>query len=158
VSGALAPVLRCCNHCIFNARVSIDATHATHLKSLFHPAARWFHFMATLKLVKSLWGVDDALRRDRWPALLARIRADGYSAVECNSSVWRIDPEAFTALLCQNSLLLIAQIHTTGSAASEPPPYSYMSSRSVEQHVRSLRELVAEAKSVGAFLVNSHSG
>ena len=114
--------------------------------------------MVALKLVKSLWGVDDALRRDRWPALLARIKADGYFAVECNSSVWRIDPETFKELLCQHSLLLIAQIHTTGSSACEQPPYSYMSSHSVEQHVRSLRELVAEAKSIGAFLVNSHSG
>lgn len=114
--------------------------------------------MMVLKLVKSLWGVDDAMRRDRWPALLTRIKADGYSAVECNSSVWRIDPEMFKALLCQHSLLLIAQIHTTGSAASEQPPYSYMSSHSVEQHVHSLCELVAEAKSIGAFLINSHSG
>ena len=114
--------------------------------------------MVALKLVKSLWGVDDALRRDRWPALFARIKTDGYSALECNSSVWRIDPEAFKAMLCQHSLLLIAQFHTTGSAAGEQPPYAYMSSHCVEQHVRSLRELVAEAKSIGAFLVNSHSG
>jgi hypothetical protein len=116
------------------------------------------HVMAALKLVKSLWGVDDALRRDRWPQLFARMQAEGYSAVECNSSVWRIDPAGFKALLCQHSLGFIAQIHTTGSAASEPPPYAYMSSRSVEEHVCSLRALVAEAKEVGALLVNSHSG
>ncbi len=138
-----------------NRVADLNSGSSTRSSSLFNPATE---SMAALKLVKSLWGVDDSLRRDRWPTLLARIKAEGYSAVECNSSVWRIDPEAFKTLLCQHSLLLIAQIHTTGSAASEQPPYAYMSSHSVEQHVRSLRELVAEAKSIGASIVNSHSG
>jgi hypothetical protein len=65
-------------------------------------------------------------------ALHAHIKADGYSAAECNPSVWRIAPETFKSLLCQHSPLLIAQIHTTGSAASEQLPYAYTSCHSVE--------------------------
>jgi lactate dehydrogenase-like 2-hydroxyacid dehydrogenase len=75
-----------------------------------------------LALTRGTATYHDALRRDRWPQLFARMQLEGYSAVECNSSVWRIDPAAFKALLCQHSLGFIAQIHTTGSAASEPPP------------------------------------
>ena len=38
--------------------------------------------MPTLKLSKTLWGVDDAGDPTRWDALFARIKREGFSAVE----------------------------------------------------------------------------
>ena len=38
--------------------------------------------MAQLKLCKTLWGVDGADDPTRWPALFARIKKEGFEAVE----------------------------------------------------------------------------
>ena len=38
--------------------------------------------MPTLKVAKTLWGVDEAADTGKWDALFARIKAEGFDGVE----------------------------------------------------------------------------
>ena len=68
----------------------------------------------TLRLAKTLWGVDEASDPAQWDALFGRIKSEGFDGVEAITLVWRQDEPLFKKLLAKHGLALIAQIHTTG--------------------------------------------
>jgi hypothetical protein len=82
-----------------------------------------------LRVVKTLWGVDDAAHPERWPALFARIKAEGFSAIEAHIGTWRRDKAAFSSALEAAGLQLIAQVHTTAVLEPNFAGYRYMTSR-----------------------------
>lgn len=67
-----------------------------------------------LKLAKTLWGVDESNDTSQWDALFARIKAEGFSAIEAAAPFWRKDTKLMQSLLEKHGLGLICQIHTTG--------------------------------------------
>ena len=92
--------------------------------------------MPTLKLAKTLWGVDDAGDPTRWDALFARIKAEGFEAVEAIAPTWRTDKTLFTSLLAKHGLSLICQIHTTGGDIVDGE-YIYCKSNKLHEHLAS---------------------
>eukprot|EP00793_Prasinoderma_coloniale_P006561 PRCOL_00001391-RA len=109
-----------------------------------------------LRLVKTLWGVDDAAHPERWPALFARIKAEGFAAIECPFITWMQDEAAFTAARKAAGLDLVVQVHTT--AKVDATGFHYMTSRALDDHTASLDAMVDDAVRMGACHVNAHSG
>ena len=99
-----------------------------------------------LKVAKTLWGVDEAVDPKNWDALFARIKAEGFDAVEAIAPTWRADKQLLRSLLDKHGLELIAQIHTTGgdidAATGE---YLYCTSNKLHDHLASFTALTAEA-------------
>lgn len=93
-----------------------------------------------LRLVKTLWGVDDAAHPERWPALFARIKAEGFAAIECPFITWMQDEAAFTAARKAAGLDLVVQVHTT--AKVDATGFHYMTSRALDDHTASLDAMV----------------
>mmetsp|Transcript_21916 Transcript_21916/g.51223 ORF Transcript_21916/g.51223 Transcript_21916/m.51223 type:complete len:305 (+) Transcript_21916:87-1001(+) len=110
-----------------------------------------------LRMVKCLWGVDEVEDPAKWDALFARIKAEGFEAVETMRFIWYRDPKKWVELLRKNGLALIAQIHTTSNITSSGE-YEYCTSCKVEDHVASFKTLAAEAASLNPILINVHSG
>ena len=96
--------------------------------------------MPTLKVAKTLWGVDEAADTGKWDALFARIKAEGFDGVEAIALTWRADPALFTSLLTKHGLALICQIHTTGGDIVDGE-YVYCSSCKLEDHIASFKAL-----------------
>ena len=96
--------------------------------------------MPTLKVAKTLWGVDEAADTGKWDALFARIKAEGFDGVEAIAPTWRADPALFTSLLTKHGLALICQIHTTGGDIVGGE-YVYCSSCKLDDHVASFEAL-----------------
>ena len=113
--------------------------------------------MPTLKVAKTLWGVDEAADTGNWDALFARIKAEGFDGVEAIALTWRADPALFTSLLTKHGLALICQIHTTGGDIVDGE-YVYCSSCKLEDHIASFKALATEAAALKPVLINSHSG
>jgi len=111
-----------------------------------------------LKVAKTLWGVPEAADPKKWDELFARIKAEGFDGVEAITLVWRADTPLFKELLKKHGLELICQIHTTGGDLDKKGDYVYLSSNKLHDHLSSFVKLTAEAKNVGAVLINSHSG
>ena len=115
--------------------------------------------MPTLKLAKTLWGVDEAADPDKWDALFARIKGEGFSAVEAITLVWRKDPKRLRELLDKHGLDLICQIHTTGGDLdAKTGEYLYCTSNKLHEHLASFVKLVSEAAALKPVFINSHSG
>lgn len=114
--------------------------------------------MPTLRLAKTLWGVDDAGDPERWDALFARIKAEGFEAVEAITLAWRTDPARFRATLDKHGLALICQIHTTGGDVNAKGEYEYCTSNKLHDHLASFVKLTSEAAALKPVLINSHSG
>jgi hypothetical protein len=96
--------------------------------------------MPTLKVAKTLWGVDEAADTGKWDALFARIKAEGFDGVEAIALTWRADPALFTSLLTKHGLALICQIHTTGGDIVDGE-YVYCSSCKLDDHIASFKAL-----------------
>ncbi|KAK3283451.1 hypothetical protein CYMTET_8848, partial [Cymbomonas tetramitiformis] len=114
--------------------------------------------MSTLKLCKTLWGVPEAADVSRWDDLFARIKSEGFDAIETGPVIWRAAPEKFASSLKGAGLKLIAQIHTTGCNTLPDGTYVYNSSTKVEDHISSFDALVKEASAFSPVMINSHSG
>jgi len=111
-----------------------------------------------LSLAKTLWGVEGADDPSRWPALFARIKSEGFSAVEAIAPTWR--QQGFCAALEAAGLSLICQIHTTGGDVSPTGEYLYCTSNKLHDHLGSFVRLTAECAGLPLkpVLINSHSG
>jgi sugar phosphate isomerase/epimerase len=96
--------------------------------------------MPTLKVAKTLWGVDEATDTGKWDALFARIASEGFDGVEVIAPTWRADPALLTSLLTKHGLALICQLHTTGGDIVGGE-YVYCSSCKLDDHVASFEAL-----------------
>jgi sugar phosphate isomerase/epimerase len=112
-------------------------------------------FQPRLRSIKTLWGVPESDDPKQWKALFARIKAEGFDAVEC-CVIWLMP--GFMDALTEAGLELVAQLHTTSTVREGWAGFRYNTSCSVQDHLASLKELATDAKKVGAFLINSHSG
>ena len=112
-------------------------------------------FTPRLRSIKTLWGVDGSDDPKQWKSLFARIKEEGFDAVEC-CVIWLMP--GFMDALREAELELVAQLHTTSTVREGWAGFRYNTSYLVKDHLDSLKELALEAKDVGAFLVNSHSG
>lgn len=112
-------------------------------------------FQPRLRSIKTLWGVAGSDDPAQWAALFAKISAEGFDAVEC-CVLWFMP--GFMDALNEAGLELVAQLHTTSVANKGWAGFRYNTSIAVKDHLDSLRELSLEAKKVGAFMINSHSG
>ena len=111
----------------------------------------------TMKLAKTLWGVDEAGDTSKWDALFARIKAEGFDAVEAIAPTWRMDAALLTTLLAKHGLSLICQIHTCGGDVVDGQ-YVYCKSNKLHEHLASFVALTREAAALQPVLINSHSG
>ena len=115
--------------------------------------------MPTLKLAKTLWGVPEAADPAKRDALFARIKAEGFDAVEAVAPCWRNETATFCELLKKHGLSLICQIHTTGGDMKDGV-YQYCTSNKLHDHLGSFVRLTAECAGLPLkpVLINSHSG
>ena len=112
-----------------------------------------------LKLAKTLWGVDESNDVSQWDALFARIKAEGFSAIEAAAPFWRKDTKLMQSLLEKHGLGLICQIHTTGGDIdAKTGEYIYCTSNKLHDHLASFMKLTSEAAALKPVLINSHSG
>ena len=114
-----------------------------------------------LKLVKTLWGVDGVEDPEKWDAIFAKIKAEGFEAIEAITLAWRTDKEKFCSLLEKHGLSLICQIHTTGGDIDKATgEYQYCTSNKLHEHLASFTRLVSECAGLPLkpILINSHSG
>ena len=115
--------------------------------------------MPTLKLAKTLWGVDGADDPAEWPTLFEKIKSQGFEAVEAIRPVYT--KPGFCAALETAGLSLICQIHTTGGDIdAKTGNYVYLTSNKLHDHLASFVKLVSEAAGLPLkpVLINSHSG
>ena len=97
----------------------------------------------TLLLAKTLWGVDGADDPSRWPTLFARIKSEGFSAVEAIAPAYR--QPGFCKAVEDAGLQLICQIHTTGGDIDKATgEYLYCTSSKLHDHLDSLTRLATE--------------
>jgi sugar phosphate isomerase/epimerase len=111
-----------------------------------------------MKLVigKTLWGVD--AHPGNWDTVFARIKDEGYAAVECVPAFsFQSDPVLFKQLLSKHDLKLIVQVHTNGGYFKDGA-YVYCLNCDKQQHLDSFRTQVQEALEMGAVMINTHSG
>jgi len=113
--------------------------------------------VAKLRLVRSVWGVEEAADPRNWDALFGRISSEGFEAVEANRRTWRKDALLWQQLLKKHSLGLVAQIHTCSNFTSSGE-YEYCTSCEVADHVTSFKALTEEACKFEPILINVHSG
>jgi hypothetical protein len=113
----------------------------------------------TLRLAKTLWGVPEATDPSKWDALFARIKAEGFEAIEANRMTWNLDKDKFCSLLQAHGLNLICQIHTTGGEMKDGV-YQYCTSNKLHDHLASFVKLASECAGLPLkpVLINSHSG
>ena len=112
-------------------------------------------FEPRLRSIKTLWGVDGSDDPKQWKSLFAKIKHEGFDAVEC-CVIWLMP--GFMDAVREAGLELVAQLHTTSTVRDGWAGFKYNTSCSVEDHLASLKEMALEAKLVGAFFINSHSG
>ena len=115
--------------------------------------------MTTTKLflIKALWGVEEIDQdKSKWPALFQRIKSEGFDAVETHGVYFT--QKAFVEEIKKSKLELIAQIHTSSVIDKGSKGFRYMTSRSVQVHVESLKTIGLLAKQAGAKMINAHSG
>ena len=110
--------------------------------------------MSRVHLYKTLWGVPEIDNPLLWPSLFRRIKADGFEGIEHVGPgspffAFGSDQQGFKALLEENGLVFILQVHTCGY----PTPAA-----SAEDHLASLRMQIGLALPLNPILVNSHSG
>jgi len=111
--------------------------------------------MSEICIAKSLWGCVEASDPKNWSAMLARIKKDGYRAVESILIFdFNQDPFLFRQLLDKYQLDLIIQLHT----GSDWSKYDYCTSCDVDVHVASFRALVQDALQHRPSVINVHSG
>ena len=109
---------------------------------------------------KTLWGVTREMGNcpSGYASLFARIKADGFQAVE--TPVWMIeDPAAFRAALDALDMHYVAMINTcTPDAARGPGATHARPSQALADHCASFEEQVAAAAALKPIKINSHSG
>mmetsp|Transcript_9928 Transcript_9928/g.22569 ORF Transcript_9928/g.22569 Transcript_9928/m.22569 type:complete len:306 (-) Transcript_9928:192-1109(-) len=110
-----------------------------------------------LRLVKTLWGVDEAEDPDKWDDLFSRIKREGFDGVESNRFIWNLDKTKWVELLRKHELIFVAQVHTS-SRITDGREYEYRTSCEVADHIASFATLTAEAAELGAKFINVHSG
>ena len=113
-------------------------------------------FQPKLRSIKTMWGVDGFTESENWNDIFARIKADGFDGVEMIAPFFLM-PGMQDALKTAG-LELCAQVHTSSAVREGLAGFRYNTSYSVKDHLDSLKDLAQEAKKVGAFIVNSHSG
>jgi len=103
-----------------------------------------------------MWGVEKFDDSKEWKSIFARIKGDGFDAVEMMPVFFLMEgmPEA----LKEAGLELVGQLHTSSAVRDGLAGFRYNTSYSVKDHLASLKELSHEAKKAGAFIINSHSG
>jgi hypothetical protein len=108
-----------------------------------------------LTVGKSLWGVEEAADPTKWDAMFARIKNEGFDAVEsilifdCNQN-----ETLFRELLDKHNLQLVIQLHT----ASDWSSFNYCTSCDIDDHVTSFRTLVQDCLKHRPTFINVHSG
>lgn len=113
-----------------------------------------------LKLIKTLWGIDEPLS----PDLCHSIKREGYHGVEVIRLVWLFDEDLLLRSLNEAELAVVCQVHTTGGyLLEETGEYIYCGSYDVEIHKKDfqkqLRECTELIHSVNAGgFVNVHAG
>ena len=113
----------------------------------------------TIKIARTLWGVDGFNEPSKWDELFGRIKAEGFDAIECTTLTWRCDPKLLRELLDKHELGLICQIHTTGGDIDATTgEYQYLTSSKLHAHLASFVKLLTEAAALKPLFVNSHSG
>jgi sugar phosphate isomerase/epimerase len=109
---------------------------------------------------KTLWGVTKEMGNSPsgYAALFARIKADGFTAIE--TPYWLIeDPAAFRAALDATGLHYIAMINTCLPDLTRPPGATHaLPSQALADHIASFEAQLAGALALGPLKVNSHSG
>jgi len=119
----------------------------------------------TTELIRTTWGVSDFDDPLGWEAWMLEQKADGYSGFEaptwivCGVSTYssfglehscnETRVELFRHALNVSGMSYVAQVHTAGYP---------ISSGALDDHVASLRSLVATSKLLGATLLNVHGG
>ena len=109
---------------------------------------------------KTLWGVTSEMGNcpSGYAALFARLKADGFTAIE--TPVWKIeDKAAFRAALDAVGMGYVAMINTaTPDAAGGPGATHARPSQLLADHLASFEAQVAEAAALRPLRINSHSG
>ena len=130
--------------------------------------------MTTTKLflIKALWGVEEIDQdKSKWPALFQRIKSEGFDAVETHGVYFTqkafVEEYLLKALEIEKELQ-IPIVHETHRRRIFWNPFQlrdkgskgfrYMTSRSVQVHVESLKTIGLLAKQAGAKMINAHSG
>jgi len=113
-------------------------------------------FQPKLRSIKTLWGADGADDPKQWKSLFARIKAEGFDAVETLPIIWLMP--GFMDALKEAGLEFVAQMHTSSTVRNGFAGFRYITSSSVKDHLASLKELSLDAKKVGALMINAHSG
>ena len=110
----------------------------------------------SLKLVKSMWGVDELADPALRKTMFARVVAEGYEAVDMHAVCWRhpgVLDDLHTA-----GLALVATIHTTSVCDAGFEGFKVMTAWGVHEHLASFTMLANEAAKMGAIAINAHSG
>lgn len=105
-----------------------------------------------VSLVRTTWGIPEFSSPSTWDSVLGRLRELQYEAVEhCIGpfDCFQSDRALANKLLTQHGLKSIGQLHTCGYPVS---------SRKVEDHVKSFSQLLELSKIAGVIFCNSHSG
>ena len=115
----------------------------------------------TLKLVKTLWGIDEAIS----PTLFKAIASEGYSGVEVIALAYSTHDARAILIESANEagLAVVCQIHTSGGYISDAGEYVYLSSYDVQDHKSHLTDQIATCSDLlkqitsGGF-INVHAG
>ena len=106
-----------------------------------------------------MWGVPEVMGKENRKEMFQRVVAAGFKAVEMHAVAWRLD--GLLDDLKEAKLELVAQAHTTSiidGVGADMKGFQYLSKWEVKDHLESLKLVAAEAKSIGAIALNSHSG
>ena len=115
---------------------------------------------ANLKLIKTLWGIDDPIS----PTLFQSIQEEGYHGVEVIRFAWMTNDakEILIQSLNDASLKCVCQIHTAGGYLQDGE-YVYCGAYTVEEHKKDFVkqilecvELISQVRQGG--LINVHAG
>jgi len=118
--------------------------------------------MAKLRLVKTLWGIDDPIS----PSLFQSIKEEGYHGVEVIRLAWHMDDNDdgrnLVESLNHSGLAVVCQVHTTGGFLRNGE-YIYCDEYDVDAHKADFKKQLQECKNLiqkvhaGGF-VNVHGG
>lgn len=119
---------------------------------LYSVATQMSSQSSNISLVRTSWGVNDLCSTSTWESCFSRLRDLNYSAIEyCIGpfDCFQSDPALARQLRSKYGLSAVGQLHTCGYP---------ISSRRVDDHVKSFSQLVSKAKEAGVEFANSHSG
>ncbi|KAL3932726.1 MAG: hypothetical protein SGBAC_010717 [Bacillariaceae sp.] len=111
-----------------------------------------------LKLIKTLWGIDDPLSLE----LLKGIKEEGYHGIEVIRLAWLFDKDLLVQSLNEAGLAVVCQIHTSGGYLKDNE-YVYCGAYDVASHQEDFKKQLLECKELigmvkeGGF-INVHAG